>query len=70
MATKKLSELRRNYKVAYTDYLNHVKALSIASLKGEWLANSAILADEKAFNELSFARRALIDALREHAKKD
>ena len=67
MAKRKLSDLRHNYKVAYTDYMRHVRALSIASLQGEWLTNDAIHADEKAFSELSFARRALIDALLEHA---
>ena len=65
MMTSKLRELRLNYKAAYTEYMNCVHALSIASLKGEWLTANEIAADERAFNALSFARRILLDELRE-----
>ena len=69
MATSKLRELRLNYKAAYTGYMNCVHALSIASLKGEWLTANEIAADERAFNALSFARRILLDELREHTER-
>ena len=65
MATSKLRELRLNYKAAYTEYMNCVHALSIASLKGEWLTAYEMAADERAFDALSFARRILLDELRE-----
>jgi len=68
MATSKLRELRLNYKAAYTEYMNCVHALSIASLKGEWLTANEMAADERAFDALSFARRILLDELREHAE--
>lgn len=68
MSTSKLRELRLNYKAAYTEYMNCVHALSIASLKGEWLTAREIAADEKAFDALSLARRVLLDELREHAE--
>ena len=35
MATEKLRELRHNYKAAYTEYMNCVHALSIASVEGD-----------------------------------
>jgi hypothetical protein len=68
MTTSKLRALRLNYKAAYTEYMNCVHALSIASLKGEWLTANEIAADERAFNALSFARRILLDELREHSE--
>jgi hypothetical protein len=67
MATSKLRELRHDYKAAYTAYMNCVHALSVASLNGDRLTQKELLADERAFNALAFARRALMDALREHA---
>jgi hypothetical protein len=69
MATSKLRQLRLNYKAAYTEYMNCVHALSISSLKGEWLTAREIAADEEAFEALSFARRVLLDELREHAER-
>lgn len=69
MATSKLRELRLNYKAAYTEYMNCVHALSIASLKGEWLTAKDVAADENAFNSLALARRVLLDELREHADR-
>jgi len=69
MATSnRLRELRHNYKAAYTNYMNCVHTLSIASYEGQGLTANEIAADEKAFNALSSARRALLDALREHAE--
>jgi hypothetical protein len=67
MATNRLRELRHNYKAAYTTYMNCVHTLSIASLNGDCLTQTELLADERSFNALTLARRALIDALREHA---
>ena len=68
MATSDLRELRHDYKAAYTDYMNCVHTLSLASLEGHALTAIEIAADEKAFNALSSARRALLEALREHAE--
>ena len=67
MSTSKLRELRLNYKAAFTEYMNCVHSLSIASLKGEELTEEAIAADDKAFEALSDARRVLLDELRQHA---
>jgi hypothetical protein len=69
MATDKLRELRHNYKAAYTDYMDFVHALSLASLEGEWLTAEEIPAEEKAFDALASARRSLMDALQEHVEK-
>ena len=68
MATNNLRELRHNYKAAYTDYMNCVHTLSTASFEGQGLTANELAADEEAFNALSLARRALLDALREHAE--
>jgi predicted Zn-dependent protease with MMP-like domain len=68
MSNNELRELRHNYKAAYTDYMNCVHTLSLASLEGQGLTAREIAADEKAFNALALARRALLDALREHAE--
>lgn len=67
MVTSKLRELRHNYKAAYTDYMNCVHTLSLASFEGQELTAGEIEADEKAFNALALARRELLDALRDHA---
>ena len=67
MATDKLRELRHDYKVAYTDYMNCVHTLSIASLSGDALTREEMLAEENTFNALALARRRLLDELREHA---
>jgi hypothetical protein len=69
MPTDKLRELRHKYKAAYTDYMDCVHTLSLASLEGAWLAADEVSAEEKAFNALASARRSLLDALREHAAK-
>lgn len=66
IATFELRELRHKYGEAYTHYLSCVQALSEASQKGVWPSAEKLRADEKAFNELAFARRVLTDMLYEH----
>ncbi len=68
MATKELRELRHKYKEAYTTYLTCVQAVSTASQSGLWLAPDVAEREEKAFNELSFLRQALLDAMYAHSK--
>jgi hypothetical protein len=63
VATKELRELRHKYKLAYTNYMNSVQAISDASRKGEWPTAEAVNVEEKAVNELMFVRQALLDAL-------
>lgn len=69
MSTSKLQELRHNYKVAYTSYMTCVHTLSIASLRGEWLTQDEIQADETAFNALTRSRLALFEELRECSER-
>lgn len=66
MATKELRELRHNYKVAYTSYMHSVQALSDASHNGTWPLADVLRLEEQALNELTHARRALLDALHAH----
>ena len=69
MATKELRELRHKYKVAYTDYMASVQALSEASHIGMWPAVEVVNREEKAINELLAIRQALLDALNAHTRK-
>ena len=69
MATKELRELRHKYKAAYTSYMQSVQALSDASQAGVWPPAEVMKLEEKALNELTFARQALLDALYTHGKK-
>lgn len=69
MATKELRELRHQYKAAYTSYMQSVQALSDASQGGIWPPAEVLKIEEKAFNELTFIRQALLDALYAHGKK-
>ena len=66
MATKELRELRHKYKQAYTVYMTSVQALSDATQNGVWPSPEQLRADEKAYNDLAFTRRALMDALYDH----
>lgn len=68
MATTELRDLRHKYKEAYTTYLSCVQAVSDASQKGLWLSPDAVEREERSFNELSFLRQALLDALYAHAR--
>ena len=63
MATKELRELRHKYKAAYTSYMQSVQALSDATQAGVWPSADVLKAEEKALNELTFIRQALLDAL-------
>ena len=69
MATKELRELRHKYKAAYTSYMQSVQALSDASQDGIWPSADVLKAEEKALNELTFIRQALLDALYAHGAK-
>ena len=69
MATKELRELRHQYKAAYTSYMQSVQALSDASQAGVWPAAEVLKAEERALNELTFVRRALLDALHAQGAK-
>jgi hypothetical protein len=68
MATKDLQKLRHQYKAAYTTYMGCVQALSDASEKGIWPSPEILGAEERALNELTLTRQALLDALYAHAK--
>jgi hypothetical protein len=63
MATPELRELRHNYKVAYTSYLNCVQELSLASARGECPPDDVLDGEEKALTDLNASRRALLKAL-------
>ena len=63
MATRELSTLRHNYKVAYTSYLSCVQKLSAASQKGECPPDAVLVGEDEALNDLNASRRALLDAL-------
>jgi hypothetical protein len=69
MATKELRELRHKYKAAYTAYLSCVQILSDASQNGVWPSAEVLGNEERAIQELNFARRALLDALYAHRMK-
>jgi hypothetical protein len=69
MATKELQELRHRYKTAYTAYMNSVQALSDASQREEWPTAETLRLEEQALKELTFVRKALLDALYAHARK-
>ena len=69
MATDEIRDLRHKYKAAYTTYLSCVQALSDASQRGAWPAPEVLGNEERAFNELSFLRQALLDALYEHSRQ-
>jgi hypothetical protein len=69
MATKELRELRHKYKAAYTTYMQSVQALSDASQAGIWPSAEVLKVEEKALNELTFMRQALLDALYAHGGK-
>jgi hypothetical protein len=69
MATKELRDLRHKYKEAYTTYMSSVQALSDASQNGVWPEDAALGKEERAFNELTLMRQALLDALQAHTKK-
>ena len=66
MATKELRELRHKYKAAYTSYMHCVQALSDASQTGVVPSAAVLELEEKAFDELTVLRQALLDALRVH----
>jgi hypothetical protein len=69
MATKELRELRHRYKVAYTNYMQCVQALSDASQNGNWPPAAVLRQEEQSLNELTFVRQALLDALYAHSMK-
>ena len=69
MATKELRELRHHYKVAYTNYMRFVQAISDASQNGVWPSADVLNHEKKAFTELTFLRESLLDALRAHTQK-
>jgi hypothetical protein len=69
MATKELRDLRHRYKTAYTTYMHGVQALSAASQNGEWPSAAVLELEEKAMNELTTLREALLDALYAHSMK-
>jgi hypothetical protein len=69
MATKELRELRHKYKAAYTSYMQCVQALSDASQSGVWPSPDVLELEEKALNDLTTLRQALLDALYAHSVK-
>ena len=69
MATKELRELRHKYKAAYTSYMHCVQALSDASQAGVLPSAEVLKLEEKALNDLTVLRRALLDALYAHNMK-
>ena len=69
MATKELRELRHKYKAAYTTYMQSVQALSDATQAGVWPSADVLQVEEKALNELTFVRQALLDALYAYGAK-
>ena len=60
MATKELRELRRNYRSAYTHYMHCVHDLADASERGERPSDEVLGTEDRAFNDLSLARQALL----------
>lgn len=69
MPTEELRELRHKYKVAYTNYMSCVQALSDASQTGVWPSAEVLGHEQRALEELNSVRQALLDALYEHARK-
>jgi len=69
MATKELRELRHKYKAAYTSYMHCVQALSDASQTGVVPSAAVLELEEKAFDELTVLRQALLDALQTQGVK-
>jgi len=69
MATKELRELRHKYKAAYTSYMLCVQALSDASQSGVLPAAEVLELEDKAFDELTLLRQALLHALQVHNVK-
>lgn len=69
MATKELRELRHKYKAAYTRYMPSVQALSDASQTGVIPKAEVLELEDKAFDELTVLRRALLDALQAQGVK-
>ena len=69
MATQELRHLRHKFKEAYTTYMSCVQALSEASQNGVWPSTEVPASEERAHNELSFLRQALLDALYAHTRK-
>jgi len=69
MATKELRELRHKYKAAYTSYMHCVQALSDASQTGVVPSAAVLELEDKAFDELTVLRQALLDALQTHGVK-
>jgi len=69
MATKELRELRHKYKAAYTSYMHCVQALSDASQTGVVPSAEVLELEDKAFDELTVLRQALLDALQTHGVK-
>ena len=63
MTPTKLRDLRHNYKAAYTEYMNCVHTVSIASLNDTPLTDEERLAEERAFHALAQARLLLLDHL-------
>jgi hypothetical protein len=69
MANKELRDLRHRYKTAYTSYMHGVQALSDASQQGVWPSAAVLELEEKALDELTLARQALLDALYAYSMK-
>ena len=69
MATPEIRELRLKYKAAYTTYMTYVQAVSDASQNGSWPTAEVLKLEDEAFQDLSFLRQALLDALYAHAGK-
>ena len=69
MATKELRELRHKYKAAYTSYMLCVQALSDASQTGVLPSAEVLELEDKAFDELTVLRQALLDALQTQGVK-
>jgi hypothetical protein len=60
------SELRvllHYYKASYTAYMSCVHALSEAAVKEEWPSADLLGKEERALQQLNYARQALLDAL-------
>ena len=69
MATKELQSARHSYKAAFTAYMGCVQALSDASQMGEWPPEEILKAEERALQELTSTRHALLDALAAHTRR-
>jgi len=69
LPSNELRELRHRYKVAYTNYMQSVQALSDASQRGEWPDAEVLMLEEETLSELNVVRDALLAALREYCKR-